>query len=169
MPDPMLWKGLDIDTLGHVGENSNYGAFADSLAHDWPWVIRGAAPALRAQVPEKPPTPSTDDDWNYVSPGPAKCVEIGNVYLHKGALAGALSRFQEAVKDNPHYAPAYLGLGKVYERMKQKQKALDAYERYLDELPSAKDAADARDAQRAVARLQKQVGPSKHSAVTSDK
>ena len=84
-----------------------------------------AAPLARAQVPEKPPTP-TYDDWTYDSPGPAKCVEIGNVYLHKGDLKGALSRFQEAVKDNPHYAPAYLGLGKVYERMKEKQKALDS-------------------------------------------
>jgi tetratricopeptide (TPR) repeat protein len=119
-----------------------------------------AAPIVRAQVPEKIPSPPIDPDWTYTSPGPAKCVEIGNVYLHKGNLKGALSRFQEAVKDNPHYAPAYLGLGKVYERMKEKQKALDAYERYLDELPTAKDAADAKDAQRAVARLQKQVGPS---------
>ena len=119
-----------------------------------------AAPIVRAQVPEKIPSPPIDPDWTYTSPGPAKCVEIGNVYLHKGNLKGALSRFQEAVKDNPHYAPAYLGLGKVYERMKEKQKALDAYERYLDELPTAKDAAEAKDAQRAVARLQKQVGPS---------
>jgi len=109
-----------------------------------------------AQVPEKLPKLSSDDDWNYVSPGPAKCVEAGNVYLHKGALEGALSRFQEALKDNPHYAPAYLGLGKVYERMKQKQKALEAYQRYLDELPSAKDATEARDAKRAIARLKKQ-------------
>jgi tetratricopeptide (TPR) repeat protein len=115
-----------------------------------------AAPSGRAQVPEKPPKPS-DDDWNYVSPGPAKCVEAGNVYLHRGALQGALSRFQEALKDNPHYAPAYLGLGKVYERMKQKQKALDAYQQYLDELPSAKEAAEAREAQRAVERLRKQL------------
>jgi tetratricopeptide (TPR) repeat protein len=113
-------------------------------------------PTLRAQVPEKPPQPSYDDDWNYVSPGPAKCVEAGNVYLKRGALQGALSRFQEALKDNPHYAPAYLGLGKVYERKKQKQKSLDAYQRYLDELPSAKDAAEAKEAQRAVARLKKQ-------------
>ena len=120
------------------------------------WV----APAARAQVPEKIPSPPIDPDWNYTSPGPAKCVEIGNVYLHKGKLQGALSRFQEALKDNPNYAPAYLGLGKVYERMKEKQKALEAYQRYLDELPSAKDAADAKDAQRAVARLQKEVGPS---------
>ena len=82
------------------------------------------APTVRAQVPEKLPSPPIDPDWSYTSPGPAKCVEIGNVYLHKGDLKGALSRFQEAVKDNPHYAPAYLGLGKVYERMKEKQKAL---------------------------------------------
>jgi tetratricopeptide (TPR) repeat protein len=126
------------------------------------------APAIRPQVPEKPPTPQIDEDQGYESPGPAKCVEVGNVYLHKGALQGALSRFQEAVKDNPHYAPAYLGLGKVYERMKEKQKALDAYQRYLDELPSVKDAAEAKDAQRAVARLQKELGQSP-KVVTSDK
>jgi tetratricopeptide (TPR) repeat protein len=119
-------------------------------------VILWIAPLTRAQVPEKPPKPSNDDDWNYVSPGPEKCVEAGNVYLHKGALEGALSRFQEALKDNTHYAPAYLGLGRVYERMKQKQKAVDAYQRYLDELPSAKDAAEAREAQRAIVRLKKQ-------------
>jgi tetratricopeptide (TPR) repeat protein len=127
------------------------------------------APAVRAQVPEKIPSYPIDPDWTYTSPGPAKCVEIGNLYLHQGNLKGALSRFQEAVADNPHYAPAYLGLGKVYERMKEKQKALEAYERYLNELPSAKAAADARDAQRAVVRLQKQLGPGNHGAVTSDK
>ncbi len=133
---------------------------AKGLKAAW-FVVLGtvvAAPIVRAQVPEKPPSPAIDPDWGYVSPGPAKCVEIGNVYLHKGALEGALSRFEEAVKDDPHYAPAYLGLGKVYERMKQKQKALDAYERYLDELPSAKQASDARDAQRAIARLRSQRG-----------
>ena len=121
------------------------------------FAILGAAPVARAQVPEKPPAPRPDDDWNYTTPGPAKCVEIGNLYLHKGNNKGALSRFEEAVKDDPHYAAAYLGLGKVYERMKEKQKALDAYQRYLDELPSAKDAAAAQEAQRAVARLKRQL------------
>ena len=116
---------------------------------------------LRAQVPEKVPSPEIDPDWDYISPGPAKCVDIGNVYLHRGALKGALSRFQEAVKDNPDYAPAYLGLGKVYERMNEKQKALAAYRNYLDKLPSAKDAAEAKDAQRAVARLEKELGPTR--------
>ena len=131
------------------------------LSKAWPIAALGIlwiAPALCAQVPEKVPSYPIDPDWTYTSPGPAKCVEIGNVYLHKGNLKAALSRFQEAVKDNPHYAPAYLGLGKVYERMREKQKALAAYQRYLDELPSAKDAAEARDARRAVERLRRQVG-----------
>jgi tetratricopeptide (TPR) repeat protein len=128
-----------------------------------------AAPAVRAQVPEKPPSPAINPDWDYTSPGPAKCVEIGNVYLHKGNLKGALSRFQEATKDNPHYAPAYLGLGKVYERMNEKRKALTAYQRYLDELPSAKDAAEAKDAKRAIARLQKEMDTNDRGASANDK
>jgi len=118
------------------------------------------ATRVRAQGPEKPPPPTIDPDWTYTSPCPAKCVEIGNAYLHKGRINAALSRFQEALKDNPNYAQAYLGLGKVYERMKENQKALNAYEHYLDELPSTKDAKEAKDVQRAVARLQKLVGPS---------
>ena len=116
-----------------------------------------SGPTVRAQVPEKIPTPKIDEDWEYTSPGPAKCVEIGNLYLHQGNLKGALSRFLEAMKTNPHYAPAFLGLGKVYEKMGDKPKALESYRRYLDELPSAKDAGEARAAQRAVARLQKEV------------
>jgi tetratricopeptide (TPR) repeat protein len=121
------------------------------------FAILGAVRASLAQVPEQPPKPSNDDDWQYVTPGPEKCVEAGNVYLHRGALPGALSRFQEALKDDSHYAPAYLGLGKVYERMNQKQKALDAYRQYLDELPSAKDAAEATEVRRSIARLRREL------------
>jgi tetratricopeptide (TPR) repeat protein len=136
------------------------------------WAILGSTmvvSAMRGQVPEQRPSPDPNDTWTYTSPGPAKCVEIGNVYLHKGQLKGALSRFEEAAQDDPHYAPAYLGLGRVYERLKQKQKALDAYQRYLDELPSAKAAAEAKDAQRAVDRLRRELGPDNHPAGDSQK
>jgi tetratricopeptide (TPR) repeat protein len=128
-----------------------------------------AAPSVCAQVPEKPPAPAINPDWDYTTPGPAKCVEAGNVYLHKKNLKGALSRFQEAVKDDPHYAPAYLGLGKVYERMNDKQKALNAYKQYLDELPSAQEAAEAKEAKRAIERLQKDLGTNGHTAAPNDK
>ena len=126
-----------------------------------------AAPAVYAQVKEEPPPPSIEDNWKYVSQGPAKCVEVGNYYLRRNKVEAARSRFQEAVRINPHYAPSYLGLGKVYERMGLKQKALEAYKHYLDELPSAKDAVEAKDAQRAMARLQREVGPRNRPAKTS--
>jgi tetratricopeptide (TPR) repeat protein len=118
-----------------------------------------AGPAIRAQDQEALPPPEKVDNWKYVNPGPAKCVAVGNYYLRRGKLKAALSRFEEAAKTDPHYAPAYLGLGKVYERMGLKQKALEAYQQYLDELPSAKEAQEAKDVQEAVARLQKQVKP----------
>ena len=92
-------------------------------------------------------------------------MEIGNFYLKKKKYNGALSRFKEAVAEDSGYAPAYLGLGKVYEHMGLKQKALDAYNKYLDALPSEKDALEAKNVQRAVARLEKEIksqGPSKN-------
>ena len=68
---------------------------------------------------------------------------------------GALSRFEEAAQTDPNYAPAYLGLGKVYEKTGARRKALDAYQRYLDLLPSDKDAEGAKEVHRAMERLRK--------------
>lgn len=91
----------------------------------------------------------------YTPPGPAKSVEIGKFYLRRKDYKGALSRFEEAVHTDPSYAPAYLGLGKVYEKTGVRQKALDAYQRYLELLPSDKDAEDAKEVHRAIDRLRK--------------
>lgn len=112
-----------------------------------------------------PDAPKYSTEKIYVPPGTVKSVEIGNFYLKKKKYNGALSRFKEAVAEDSGYAPAYLGLGKVYEHMGLKQKALDAYKKYLDALPSEKDALEAKNVQRAVARLEKEIksqGPSKN-------
>jgi tetratricopeptide (TPR) repeat protein len=77
--------------------------------------------------------------------------------LRRKKYNAALSRFQEALKTDPHYAPAYRELGKVYEKMGQPQKALDGYRKYLDELPSAQDAREDKRIHKAIARLQKQL------------
>jgi tetratricopeptide (TPR) repeat protein len=95
-------------------------------------------------------------DHPYVSPGAVKDVEVGDFYLKRGKYRAALSRYQEAVASNAYYAPAYLGLGKVYDHLRDKPKALDNYRKYLDLLPSAKDAENARDVQKAIARLEHQ-------------
>jgi tetratricopeptide (TPR) repeat protein len=111
----------------------------------------------------QPAADKTDPVRRYVSPSASKSVEIGDFYLRRKKFNAALSRFQEALKTDPHYAPAYRELGKVYEDMGFWQKSLDAYRKYLDELPSAKDAREAKRIHKAIARLQKEIvaeGPS---------
>ncbi|HLY60983.1 MAG TPA: tetratricopeptide repeat protein [Terriglobia bacterium] len=135
----------------------------------WPARAQDTKPAPKqapASAPEVDPDAAKySTEKKYVPPGAVKSVEIGNFYLRRKKYNGALSRFKEAVAEDSGYAPAYLGLGKVYEHMGVKQKALDAYKHYLDALPSEKDALEAKNVQHAVARLEQEIktqGPPKH-------
>jgi len=114
--------------------------------------------AQKPGVPSSSPSesePQADGGFTFTPPGPAKSVEVGDFYLRRKDYRGALSRFEEAVQTNPNYAPAYLGLGRVYEKTGARQKALEAYQKYLDLLPSDKDAEDAKQVHRAMERLRK--------------
>ena len=115
------------------------------------------APTKAPAIEIDPDAASYSTEKKYVPPGAMKSVEIGNFYLRRKKYNGAISRFQEAIQENSSYAPAYLGLGKAYENIGLKQKALEAYKKYLDALPSEKAALEAKDAQRAVARLEQEV------------
>ena len=109
------------------------------------------------QQPAKPGAPKNDPVRVLPSDSASKAVEIGDFYLRRKKYQAALSRFQEALKTDPHYAPAYRELGRVYEKMGQWRKSLDAYQKYLDELPSAKDAREAKDIHKAIDRMQKEI------------
>jgi tetratricopeptide (TPR) repeat protein len=127
------------------------------------FALHTGKPVIGAQNQPAQPAAKGDPVRRYVSPSASKCVEIGDFYLRRKKFNAALSRFQEALKTDPYYAPAYRELGKVYERMGFWQKSLDAYRKYLDELPSAKDAREAKSIHKAIARLQKEIvaeGPS---------
>lgn len=119
-------------------------------------ILPGALASARPQGDEPKAAPSDQ----YVPPGPRKSVEIGDFYFKRKRFAGALSRYKEALQADPHYAPGYLGLGRVYEKLGMKQKALEAYQRYLDELPSKKDADEAKDVHRAMERLRRETAAS---------
>jgi len=140
------------------------------------WTVRLAllgmflsctGPAVGAQNPQNASAgPKVDPVRVQPSDSAMKSVEIGDFYLRKRKYQAALSRFEEALKTDPHYAPAYRELGKVYEKMGFWKKSLDAYQKYLDELPSAKDAREAKDIHRAIVRMQKEIvaeGPASHS------
>src|ERR1700682_3629113 len=95
-----------------------------------PARAQNVKPAAPAEVDPDAATYSTAKE--YTPPGVLKSVEIGDYYFKKKKYNAALSRYQEAIQQNPTYAPAFLGLGKVYDKIGLKQKALDAYKKYLD-------------------------------------
>jgi len=128
-------------------------------------VFQTGGPVVCAQKQQAGPA-HVDPVRSYVSPSASKSVEIGDYYLRRKKFNAALSRFQEALKTDPNYAAAYRELGKVYEGTGLWQKALEAYRKYLDELPSARDAREAKSIHKAIARLQKEIvaeGPSSGS------
>ena len=103
-----------------------------------------------------------EPDVDSFVPQPAwKSVEVGDYYLKRKKYRAALSRYKEAVQVDPYYAAAYLGLGKVYDKIGLKQKALESYRKYLDLLPSTKQAEEAKDVHKAIARLEQKLKKSK--------
>ncbi len=97
--------------------------------------------------------PQVSSTHRFTPPRAEKSVEIGTFYLKKKNYKAALSRFLEAIKTDPSYAPAHRQLGKVYEKLGKREEALRAYRTHLDVLPSAEEAAKATDVRKAITRL----------------
>jgi tetratricopeptide (TPR) repeat protein len=125
-------------------------------------LLLGAVALMSLPVPLSAQHMAQDDgelesSYHYVPPSARQSVEIGNFYLRRKDYRGALSRYEEAARDDPYYAPAYLGMGKVYEKTGRKRKALGAYHKYLDVLPSQKQADEAKSVHKAIRRLERQL------------
>lgn len=69
-------------------------------------------------------------------------VTAGNFYYKKGNFRAAANRYKRAVCWDPSSAEAFLKLGEADERMKDRDGARDAYEKYLALAPDAKNAAE---------------------------
>lgn len=119
-----------------------------------PMAATGQNPS--AQPARARPSAKVPPDWPFEPPSAAKSVKIGNFYFRRHDYAGALSRYLEATKTDPDYAPAYLAIGKTYEATGKRRLALSAYEKYLAELPSDRDAERAKDVHKAIARLKRE-------------
>ncbi len=67
---------------------------------------------------------------------------LGNVYKLQGKLAQAEQCFQSAIQGKPDLAPAYLGLGLVWElaRKETKEKILECYQKAISYDPSMAEA-----------------------------
>jgi tetratricopeptide (TPR) repeat protein len=68
----------------------------------------------------------------------------GEYYFKKGDYRAAAGRFREATKWNDSNAQAWLRLGDAEERLKEPKEAREAYTKYLQLAPDAKNAAEIR-------------------------
>jgi len=70
-----------------------------------------------------------------------KSVEAGDHYMRNGKLQGAAWRYQDATMWNDGNAEAWEKWGQAEEKLKDMKAAKDAYAKYLELSPNAKDAA----------------------------
>jgi tetratricopeptide (TPR) repeat protein len=73
-----------------------------------------------------------------------KEVRVGNYYFHKGKFRAAAGRYLEATKWNDGYGEAWLKLGEAREKTKDTQAAKEAYAKYLQISPDAKNVGEIR-------------------------
>jgi tetratricopeptide (TPR) repeat protein len=67
-------------------------------------------------------------------------ITTGNFYLKKGNVRAAARRYLEATKWDPGSAEAFLKLGEADERLHDREGAREAYTKYLEISPDAKNA-----------------------------
>jgi len=102
-------------------------------------------PADRPQVQQEQEPPEEDEnlkpkEYAFNPLEAERDLKIGNYYFKKGNYKAAVSRFREATRWNPSYAEAYRRLGESEEKMKDQAAAQEAYAKYLELAPDAKDA-----------------------------
>ena len=103
-------------------------------------------PAQQPRQPEEQEPPEEDanlkvKEYSFNPLQANKELQVGNEYFKKHSYKAAAMRFREAAKWNPNLAEAWLRLGEAEEKRKNRKDAKEAYARYLELQPEAKDAA----------------------------
>ncbi len=117
------------------------------------WVALASAAAAQAPKdlpPEENQLPPEEDKakvqqvYSFNPLQSKKEVTVGELYLKKGDFKAAAGRFREATKWNDGNAEAWLRLGDAEDKMKDAKAAQEAWEKYLQLAPDAKNAAEVR-------------------------
>jgi tetratricopeptide (TPR) repeat protein len=100
-------------------------------------------PSVQQPVEQEPPEEDEDlkpKEYSFNPLQAEKEMKVGNYYFKKGSYKAAQRRFREATKWNPTLAAAFLRLGEAEEKLKDPKAARDAYAKYLELAPDAKEA-----------------------------
>ena len=104
-------------------------------------------PAAPRQIEQAPPEEDENLKVKEYSFNPLQANKellVGNEYFKKHSYKAAAGRFREATRWNPNLAEAWLRLGESEEKRKNTKDAKEAYAKYLELQPEAKEAAEIR-------------------------
>jgi len=116
------------------------------LALTLPWSCPAQSGTAKPQSQSKETEPPEEDDsskpteYAFNPLQAEKELQIGVFYMKKGSYAAAVKRFTEATRWNPNMADAYLKLGEAAEKFKDPKAAKEAYSKYVELAPEAKNA-----------------------------
>jgi Tfp pilus assembly protein PilF len=101
-----------------------------------------AAGQKKQQMPKEEDESLSVKEYSFNPLQAQKELETGNYYFKKGSYRAAATRFREATKWNNGYAEAWLRLAEAEEKRKDRQAAREAYAKYLELAPDAKNAGE---------------------------
>src|SRR5580698_8771374 len=105
----------------------------------------GAPPVEGADsLPPQEDKAKTEEVYTFNPLRSKKDVTVGEFYFKKSDFKAAAGRFREATKWNDSNAEAWLRLGDAEEKMNDAKAAREAWEKYLQLAPQAKNAAEVR-------------------------
>jgi tetratricopeptide (TPR) repeat protein len=106
-----------------------------------------AKPPAQQPVEQEPPEEDANAKAKQYSFNPVQAnkeLQVGLEYWHKRSYKAAAMRFREATHWNPNLAEAWLRLGEAEEKRKNFKDAKEAYAKYLELQPEAKDSSEIR-------------------------
>jgi tetratricopeptide (TPR) repeat protein len=103
-----------------------------------------AATGAKEEVPPEEDTALTTTEYSFNPLQSNKDVSVGNQYYKNHKFRAAELRYTSATKWNDGNAEAWLKLAEVAERLKDTDKAKQAYQKYLELASDAKNAGDIR-------------------------
>jgi len=96
--------------------------------------------AQQEQAPPEEDESLVPKEYSFNPLQAAKELRVGNYYFKRHNYRAASQRFAEATKWDGTMAEAYLRLGEAKEKQRDRKAAAEAYAKYLEITPDAKDA-----------------------------
>ena len=105
-------------------------------------VAQQQRPAPKPQEPVEEDETLVVKEYSFNPLQAEKEIKVGEYYSKKGSHRAAAQRFREATRWNPGNPDAWLKLAEAQEKLKDKDAAREAWSKYLELKPDAKNAAE---------------------------